>query len=206
MGNVWFWSDPHLGHKLVSGIRGYKDSWADPDPDAHDADLADAWDSHVGFDDDIWILGDISAGGTSAQRNALRWFSLRPGRKHLIAGNHDGVHPMHRDSHKWQKEYLATFDSVQSAATRRIPILGEAGGHRTVVLSHFPYEGEGDRPGDDRFTQWRLRDEGVPIIHGHTHAAYPLSITKAGTRQVHVGVDTWPKPVRLDQVSEMLED
>lgn len=133
--SVWLTSDLHIGHRKVAETRGY--GYINSDiVTAHDAALAHLWDAVVHPDDHVWVLGDISAGGSAAQKNALQWIKQRPGHKHLIAGNHDGCHPMHRDSHKWQAIYLSAFDSVQMAAKRRVPL---AQGHVSVMLSHFPY-------------------------------------------------------------------
>ncbi len=215
---VYFTSDPHIGHAKVAGIR-----WQvalpgiDEDPNLerviewHDQILAQNWDARVGKDDVIWVLGDISAGGSKAQRNALSWLASRPGRKHLIAGNHDSVHPMHRDSHKWLPEYMMVFDSVQSAATRDVPLVD--GGRQKVLLSHFPYTGEGGREGGDRHAQWRLRNEGLPIIHGHVHSTETVTQSSGEgadgwppSTQIHVGVDAWGmKPVSLEEISEVLD-
>jgi len=48
----------------------------------------------------------------------VSWISERPGVKHLIAGNHDAVHPMHPDAHRIARDYLEAFaampDSLKS--------------------------------------------------------------------------------------------
>lgn len=187
---VYVTSDLHIGHKLVAAIR-------DLDP-GHDAQLADNWDAVIKSADHVWVLGDISAGGSSGQRNALQWLAQRPGVKHLIAGNHDGCHPMHRDSHKWQSPYLEVFDSVQSAARRRI-----AGDRVQLLMSHFPYSG--DHTEISRYEQWRLRDVGEVLLHGHTHQPTQITRSDSGTLQVHVGVDAWGMaPVSLEEVESLV--
>jgi calcineurin-like phosphoesterase family protein len=128
----------------------------------------------------------------------LEWIARRPGEKHLVPGNHDGIHPSSRDSHKWFPEYLQVFSSVQPFVRRKI-----AG--QSVLLSHFPYEGEGQREGGDRFTQYRLRDEGLPVLHGHVHDDEKQTETGWGTTQLHVGLDAWNlAPVHLDELAELL--
>lgn len=206
---VFFTSDLHIGHRLVAHLRwnalGHQEGVDDETVVGwHDAHLAQGWDDLVDEGDQIWVLGDISAGGTSSQRKALEWLSERPGNKHLIAGNHDGCHPMHRDSHKWQAEYLGVFDSVQSAAVRKVPTgLANPATVRTL-LSHFPYMEHGQHI-PDRFTQWWLPDEGVPILHGHVHSDERVTFSDAGTQQIHVGLDAWDlKPVSLEQITELL--
>lgn len=106
MSNVWFTSDLHIGHAKIAELRSTPAVKAAFPPEAwtqwHDRVLANFWDATVKPDDTVWVLGDISAGGSAAQARALSWITERPGWKHLITGNHDGCHPMHRDAHKWQ--------------------------------------------------------------------------------------------------------
>ena len=200
MSRVWFTSDLHIGHATITTVRGY-DS-----PSRHDAELALNWDTLVAPEDSVWVLGDISAGGREAQTRALEWLSLRPGSKHLVAGNHDGVHPMNRDSHQHFDIYTAVFSSVGTVGYRKVYVRDES---RRVVLSHFPYHsscsGEGDR--ERRFDQWRLRDEGRPVLHGHTHSPEKLTLSSNGTPQIHVGADAWAlRPVSPEQIAEILSN
>ncbi|MDG8309764.1 hypothetical protein OK885_10715, partial [Streptococcus pneumoniae] len=56
-----------------------------------------------------------------------------PGRKHLVAGNHDPVHPMHRRTFtRSMDRFLEVFETVSPFVRRRVA------GHE-VFLSHFPY-------------------------------------------------------------------
>lgn len=180
--SVWFTSDLHFGHRFVAGLRGFEGT------EEHDAHLADEWASRVGKNDQVWVLGDLAASSPTAALDLIR--SL-PGTKHLIAGNHDGCHPMHRDSHKWQPKYLTAFASVQAFARRRID-------GTEVLLSHFPYAK--DRH-EARYMQYRLRDEGAWLLHGHTHDADQ----RAEGREIHVGVDAWGfAPVPIHVVTELV--
>lgn len=207
MGNVWFTSDLHIGHTKVAELRAtpaVKLTWPDR-PDLwthwHDGVLATGWDTMVGADDTVWILGDISAGGKAAQVNALTWLAQRPGIKHLVTGNHDGCHPMYRNAAKCAAWYLSCgIASVQPFARRKV-----AG--RNVLMSHFPYSG--DHTANDRYTQYRLRNEGVPLLHGHTHTREKVSLHVAPeprATQVHVGIDAWGlRPVHLDEIAQLIE-
>jgi calcineurin-like phosphoesterase family protein len=187
--NTYFTSDLHLGHRLVAEHRGFGDDVAE-----HDATLAVRWISTVDPEDVVWVLGDISVTRPEA---ALASMSTWPGRKRLVLGNHDKAHPMYRDAFKWMPKYLEVFEYV--AASQRIRIEGQE-----VLLSHFPYER--DR-GEPRYTQWRLRNEGLPLLHGHTHSKERLADGwgEGGSWEVHVGVDAWDMtPVALGQVAEYL--
>ncbi|WP_121253960.1 hypothetical protein [Nocardioides ferulae] len=45
-----------------------------------------------------------------------------------------------------------------------------------VLLSHFPYAG--DSHDEDRYAQFGLRDEGIPLLRGHAHEAFRERPTK----------------------------
>jgi calcineurin-like phosphoesterase family protein len=75
---------------------------------------------------------------------------------------------------------------------------------RQVLLSHFPYEGGGDHTETERFTQYRLRGEGLWLLHGHTHWQH---IQVHDRRQLHVGLDAWElHPVALHVLEGVIED
>jgi len=199
---VRFTSDPHFGDRRVARHRGFGD-----DVEAHDATLADNWRRTVHKDDNVWVLGDLAL---SSPAYALEVLADLPGHKHLVWGNHDGGHPMHRTANRHQRRYLEVFESVQQSARRRIE-------GRQVLLSHFPYEG--DHTEEDRHTQWRLRDQGVTVLHGHTHSRERVSWAEGGrlrvhdghlvpqpTLQIHVGMDAWGlTPAPLHMVAATIE-
>jgi len=180
---TWFTSDPHYGHRLVTRMRGFGDDVA-----AHDDAIAGAWRERVQDVDIVWVLGDIAV---SNPTRALDVIGALPGRKRLIVGNHDRVHPMNRDAHKWSARFAEVFEFVAPFA--RVRVFGIE-----ALLSHFPYAR--DR-GEVRCTQWRLRDEGAPLIHGHLHVEERLV-----GREIHVGVDAWSfAPVKDVEVGELLD-
>lgn len=183
---VYFTSDLHLGHRFVAGLRGFED------PDTHDDAIAGAWEATVGKNDVVWVLGDVSMDSTRAVEHALGILADLPGEKHLIAGNHDRCHPWRRDAHLRQRRYLEVFDSVASAARRRI-------GGTEVLLSHFPYHV--DHTDSPRYNQWRLRDEGLWLLHGHTHGP---ERAKPASREIHVGWDAWGSLVPLETLDALI--
>src|SRR4051812_49387202 len=125
MSNVWFTSDLHLGHKLVSGKRGFVLPNGDADTKAHDHAILSNWARTVRAEDQIWVLGDLAV-ASSRERvtGVLGTIATLPGRKHLILGNHDPAHPLHREAHIWQKLYFAAFESVQPFAKRTMSFDG----------------------------------------------------------------------------------
>lgn len=188
---VWFTSDPHWGHRFVASLRGFEQT-AD-----HDIALLENFHSMVKEGDVTWWLGDLAM---NAPDYALSQIATIPGRHHLITGNHDKVASIFRDAHRWQRQYLEVFDSVQAFARRRI-----AG--QEVLLSHYPYltdagEGGADHTFTPRYTQYRLPDEGRWLLHGHTHN----KDQRVHGKQIHVGLDAWDmRPVNLDQIQDIVE-
>lgn len=180
---MWLTADLHLGHQFVSKLRGFADVAE------HDSAIINNWEKVIRKDDQTWVLGDVAL---TRHDEALAIIAGLPGVKHLVAGNHDPCHPMHRESHKHQRKYLEVFDSVQVFARRKI--LG-----KTLLLSHFPYSS--DRGFEARYPQYRLPDFGEWLVHGHTH----LPEVWTGPREIHVGVDAWGlKPVSLDTVAKLM--
>lgn len=53
-GNRFFTSDLHLGHRLVSEIRGFENVVD------HDESIIEQWNKQVKPKDTVWILGDIA--------------------------------------------------------------------------------------------------------------------------------------------------
>ncbi|AYN57754.1 metallophosphoesterase [Arthrobacter phage DrManhattan] len=184
MSKVFFHSDWHFNHEFVAETRGF-DSAAE-----HDDVLLEAINSTVTKRDHIYVLGDLFMGSVTNGLDKIRRVN---GVKHLVLGNHDPGHPMHRKSIPHTKRFLDVFDSVSLHEQIRLP------GGRKVLLSHFPYEGDhDDRP--DRYRQWRLRDEGEWLIHGHVHDTWTLR-----DRQVNVGVDKWLSPVSADLMATLID-
>ncbi len=188
---VWFTSDWHLQHnKLGVEIRGYESV------EQHDEAVIATVNQYVRPDDILWCLGDISLGKLDS---GLALLSRVNARMELIYGNHDKGSPIHRDAWKIQKKYLEVFESVQAYAKLKI-----SGVTNSVLLSHYPWngDGEGGRDLEERYSQFRLnRDPEVPriLIHGHTHSTLRVD----GPDSIHVGWDAWHRPVHLDEVREL---
>lgn len=82
MSQMFFISDLHFGHTnaLAFDNRPFKTI------EEHDAELIRRWNDKVGFDDDVWILGDISWYNST---KTIEIFKQLNGIKHLCIGNHD---------------------------------------------------------------------------------------------------------------------
>lgn len=184
-GATWLVGDLHFGHTMVASIRGFDSV------DDHDRAIRTRWTKQVRESDLVYVLGDISAGGRQAEARALAILQELPGRKRLIAGNHDSVSSVHRKLSPHVEEFRSTFENIGDFG--RLKVSG-----RDVLLSHFPYEGDSGET--ERFVEFRLRDCGLPLIHAHTH-----STQQTLGRQMCVSWDAWRRMVGMADVQRWLE-
>ena len=190
----YYTADLHLCHEKVARIRGF-----DSVPE-HDYAVIKALSKVAHSGNQIYILGDISGGGReSTALGALALtFIHKDADLHLICGNHDSFHPMHRHYAKNRESALlnAAFKTIDTMGTFR---------HNKdkVLLSHFPYVG--DR-GEDRYPEYRLNDTGRPIVHGHTHSSEKVSYSDKGSLQICVSLDAWGlKPAPKHELVKLIE-
>ncbi len=222
MSRIFFTSDPHYRHRKVAmdRVRNRPDVFGDHAADfavydadstsdegvaaasriitVHDAEIARRWDSVIIPDDIVYIVGDICVGDGRGCDEAIDIIAERPGRKRFVAGNHDPVHSSHRKRATWTQRFRAVFETIDSWTRIKI-------GTKDVMVCHYPYNG--DHTPEDRDVQYRMRDCGAPIIHGHTHSPEQVSFSNEGTIQVHVGVDAWDfTPVEQGVVVQIVKD
>lgn len=114
----YFISDLHLGHKNVLSFdnRPFKDIGE------NDYTIISNWNSVVGIDDDVYILGDISWYNSTKTIEIMK--SLN-GNKHLIKGNHDSKLLKNREL---QKEFVEITDYKELCIDK----------DKSVVLCHYP--------------------------------------------------------------------
>lgn len=183
MSDNFYTADTHFNHDFVAGTRGFKDA------EAHDEEIIEALNSRLTKRDTLWILGDLGMGSLTAILEKVKRIK---GTKRLVLGNHDTGHPMHARSHSQQRRYLEVFESV--SLHEQVKIDGQK-----VLLSHFSYRG--DHYNKERYPQWRMKDRGMPLLHGHIHHARMFD-----GRQFNVGVDFGFEPITTTQVTQWLQD
>ena len=183
MSEIFYTSDLHFNHPFVAGTRGHATAGE------HDELLIERFNWVLSKRDHLWILGDVFHGSITA---GLPKVARLKGTKHLVLGNHDAAHPMHKKSHAQLRRFYDVFESVHLHEQHHVE------GHH-VLLSHYPYRG--DHKPEDRDTQWRLRDEGKWLLHGHVHKAWGID-----GRQINVGVDVNYGPVPRDMVADHLRE
>lgn len=192
-GAIWFIGDTHFGHEKVSGLRGFTH------PDYHDAALAGKWLKQVKNEDLVYVMGDVSGGSRTGERAALEFLATLPGRKRLIAGNHDSISSIHRKMSPHTGLFAEVFERVSDFG--RIRVAG-----REVLLSHYPYTADHTEAGP-RYAQYRLKNLGLPLVHAHTHSTErvdPLSLP-AERIELCVSWEAWGRLVNLGDVSQWLD-
>ncbi|MBC7279059.1 metallophosphoesterase [Nocardioides sp.] len=200
---TWFTSDLHFGHaRLLELSAGRGTAFASVEE--MNETLVANWNSVVeSAEDVVWVLGDFDMHGKDA---SLALVSRLNGTKVLVSGNHDACWAGMRDGWKHRSRYLeAGFAAVMDFAVTKLPPLGPEASATRVLLSHFPYAG--DSHDKDRYEQFRLRDEGVPLLHGHVHEAFRERRTAKGTWGINVGVDHWGhRPVSAETLARHLDE
>lgn len=189
MPGTWFVGDLHFGHAKVALIRGFHE------PELHDETIRHKWMRQVREDDTVYVLGDLSGGSRQGEYRALGILSGLPGKKRLIAGNHDSIAGIHRRPSPHVDLFRDVFEQIHDYG--RIRIDG-----RTIMLSHYPYLTSGDGPGrgEARYGQYRLPDMGDMLIHAHTHH-YSATGGSATGRELCVSWDAWRRLVNIGDIA-----
>lgn len=177
---IYLTSDLHFGHIVAANHRGFDSV------EEHDEALINNWNAVVQPRDEVYVLGDIMFG--DKERGVSNTLRLR-GYLHLVLGNHDRPAPNNKNGHKHYNAMGDAWNTISQLAT-----ISYAG--TSYLMSHYPYEG--DHTEETRYDQYRPRDLGMPLFHGHIHSDSKFSVTKHGTPQYHVGLDAWDmKPVLI---------
>lgn len=186
--SVYYISDLHFGHKncLAYDNREFNSI------EEHDAALIDNWNSVVGIDDDVWILGDISWYGAE---KTVEIFHKLNGTKHLCVGNHDK---------KLLKNKNVQDLFVEIVDYKEIRFDDNTG----IVLCHYPIPCY-----NNHFYGW-------VHLYGHVHTGFEWNMIKQFQYEMRVlyskpcrmynvgcmvkGMDYTPK--RLDEIISIFEN
>lgn len=139
---TFFTSDPHFGH---SNIIKYCNRPFQSSKEMDDALIAN-WNSKVGVQDKVWILGDVFFCDQSRAKEIL---SCLNGQKHLILGNHD---KLIRNQKPVQDMFTAIYPELHQENIDGV----------TVVMCHYP------------MLTWNRAHRGSYMLHGHCHNTIPF--------------------------------
>ncbi len=216
---TWFLSDPHFGHKRIIELceRPFESV-----EDMNEV-MLDNINSTPGIDHGrLVITGDILMGVMDDSLTILG--QIHCAELVLLPGNHDRWSLAWKHNKKdpraaaakrseWAKRY---FEAGPEWARTRVFVDQEpsywpmskvleddAKGHplAETLISHYPYKGDSQYEGDDRYDWLRAPDDGLPIIHGHVHNEW-----RAKERMFNVGVDVNGfKPVSEEEIVSWME-
>jgi len=186
-GNVYITSDTHFGHKnIVRGTTNWRtqdgeipiDSTRDFQTiEQMNERLIDGINHHVGQDDTLIMLGDVSFGGFDNIGIFLERLVCH--NIHLILGNHD--HHIDNNRDYVQKRFL----SVQHYLEINI-------NDRNFVLCHYPLQ------------SWHGMNKGVIHLHGHVHL--PENRKFGNGKKMDVGVDgNGMDPYSIDEIIKIMD-
>ena len=184
---IWITSDFHFGHSRIVELA-YRPF---DDVDHMNETLISNFNEAVAPDDHTFFLGDMVLGG---YKQNLPLVSELNGFKTLIVGNHDKPYSVKNADRLAEvlEEYHQHFDDVRFG-----PVMFDG-----LILSHFPYAE--DYQGR---SHPRPEDNGIPVIHGHTHDDEVITYSDNGTLQFHVGVDAWEyRPVPYPFIKRIIRD
>lgn len=186
----FFSSDLHIGHARINELAQRPFSSVEE----MDQAIVDRWNAVVSTRDTVYVLGDVALGKIEL---SLARVSQLNGYKILVPGNHDRVFSGNREPHRLRfwPVYGQVFSMIWPEQVRFLMRSG-----RVVRLCHYP--SQGDSREFDRYVTLRPPDDGVPLLHGHTHSHEKIS----GPRSFHVGVDAHDfTPVSEKEIEEWLE-
>lgn len=186
---VYFTADLHFGHRNV--ITYCSRPWNSVEE--MNEGLVARWNATVRPEDTVYVLGDFSMNAGDMELYTPRL----NGTKVLVVGNHDMCFQLKQQQ---VDRYIAAgwTEVIHAAMCCMI-------GPHAVNCSHFPYQYDHpDQP--ERFTDKRLPDTGMPLLHGHVHGHWLTRRSDKGTLMINVGVDVWNYcPVSEKQIQAILE-
>lgn len=196
--NTFFTSDQHFFHEMITKLRNFEDV------NSHNEWICEQYIKFVKPQDRVYFCGDIAL---SKPLDALDLIAKLPGRKILIAGNHDQCSPISKEPFKNLARWLDVFEGVHHFARRKYK-------KQEYLISHFPYfrdvtgkviYGDGPNREGGRYEQFRLPNLGLKLIHGHCHSSE--IIWGEQNEHFHVGVDAWDaEPVPLEAIQKWLTE
>ena len=182
-------SDHHFGHARISELAGRPFSTVEE----MNAALIDRWNAVVPPDAVVLHLGDVALGSIN---DSVALTAQLNGRRFLVPGNHDRV-----SSATQSRNAIERFAPIYEAAGWVIlpEIVEGTRRGRRLVASHYPYRGDSQEI--DRHSKHRPIDEGIPLLHGHTHSRDH----GPDGNQFHVGVDAFDfRPLVMEVIDAWL--
>ena len=167
-------ADTHFSHARISELADRPFTTVNE----MNTELIRRWNETVAPTDVVLHLGDVALGPIE---ESITLTAQLNGHRYLVPGNHDRVSPA-TQSRKAIERFAPLYEAAGWTILPEV-IEGTRHGYR-ILASHYPYKGDSQE--SDRHTSHRPRwDDGIPLLHGHTHARDH----GPNGHQFHVGVD-----------------
>lgn len=153
------------------------------------------WNDTVKDGDTVYLLGDLALN----PKWVKQIFPLLKGYKILIPGNHDQCFEWKNRPESvanFKKKYLS-WGINEIHQMLEITLKND----QKVLLSHLPYNTQEGNTYDQRYQEYRPKDKGLPLLHGHLHCCY----RKYG-KMIDVGFDGDLKLWSEDEIIELMND
>lgn len=187
---IFFTSDTHFGHKNIIEYCGRP--W--DSVEEMNEGLVENWNKTVAPNDIVYVLGDVCMGKID---DSLKYVKRLNGKKRLRPGNHDRCWVGNDKTHdKNGMPWVLRYGAVGLPVTTERLFRTE---NDVFLMDHFPYEG--DHTDEDRYSEYRPKDEGLWLLHGHVHDEW---VFRPVERMINVGIDVWNyRPVAIETLVEL---
>lgn len=192
MAGIYFFSDPHMGHKnLVRGCSSWEDKTACRDFDTieeHNEVLIQNINKTVSQDSILYCAGDWVMGGFDNVWKFRKRLNVRT--IHLVLGNHDNAIRNNKivltDTGYVNLQNL--FASVQELLSAKI-------GGQLMTICHYPLR------------SWEKSSKGSWCLSGHEHFRLPdYEINGLKVKALDIGIDGNPefRPYHFDEIESIM--
>ncbi|MBP5456178.1 MAG: metallophosphoesterase, partial [Paludibacteraceae bacterium] len=199
---VFFIADTHFHHKNIlkhcperAEVGGYDID----DVDAHDKWVLDMWNSTVGKNDIVYVLGDFAWGSSDHVRRLL---SKLHGKKYLVLGNHDKSSDHEDMAYEYREQTVKGDDwpydlsnyfvqiTQMKMVTFKKSVYDFLDEDFMVFMCHYP------------MVTWPSKHFGCCQLHGHCHARLNDYNDDSTDLRLDVGIDTKYAFWTLEEVYE----
>lgn len=178
------------------------------DTEAHDRAIIKRINAVCGKNDDLYIAGDLSAGGHKSLRRALYLLddlTVPHSRIHLILGNHDGFHIRNTNAYDFASVCIGSISAnLFLTLANGMPAIISHTPRKTYIERGVELEDVASNSLDKALLKYAPDvPKGIAHLYGHTHGKSPDEFHD-GT-SINIGLDAWRlRPVSERQIIETL--
>ena len=155
---------------------------------------SDASTRYAGKNDDLYIAGDLSAGGHKSLRRALYLLddlTVPHSRIHLILGNHDGFHIRNTNAYDFASVCIGSISAnLFLTLENGMPAIISHAPRKAYIEQGVELEGTASNSLDKALLRYAPDvPDGIVHLYGHTHGKSPDEFHDG--MSVNIGLDAW---------------